>query len=74
MTSAQFDVAFRAFWRRRPFRMFAIEFHSGAQVSIRHPEAIRREGDLYALRSPDGGNMVFAAESVARLLDAVVAT
>ena len=69
MTPKQFDVTFRAFCRRRPFRRFCLEFTGGTQAQIRHPEAMRREGDLYALRAPDGGSMVFAAESVARLLD-----
>ncbi len=69
MTIAQFDTAFRAFARRRPFRPFVIEFTSGHQAWIRHPEAVRREGELYAMRSPDAGSIVFAAESVSRLLD-----
>jgi hypothetical protein len=72
MNPAQFDTAFRAFCRRRPFRIFGIEFNSGTLVLVRHPEALRREGDLYAMRNPDGGNMVFAAESVARLVDAEI--
>ena len=69
MTQAQFDLALRAFCRRRPFCNFVIEFTSGNQVWVRHPEAVRRWGDLYMMRSPDGGSVVFAAESVSRLLD-----
>jgi hypothetical protein len=69
MTPKQFDLAYRAFCRRRPPRKFCIEFVSGNKTVVGHPEAIRREGDLYAMRSPDGSDMVFAAESVARLLD-----
>jgi hypothetical protein len=69
MTPKQFDRAYRAFCRRRPPRKFCIEFVSGNTAVVRHPEAIRREGDLYAMRSPDGADMVFAAESVMRLLD-----
>lgn len=69
MTTAQFDTAFRAFCRQRPFRQFVIEFTSGNQAWIRHPEAVRREGELYAMRSPDDGSMVFAAESVSRLMN-----
>jgi hypothetical protein len=70
MTPAQLDVALRAFCRRRPFRNFVTEFTSGNQVSVRHPEAVRRRGDLYVMRAPDGGSMVFAAENVSRLFDA----
>ncbi len=69
MTPAQFDVALRAFCRRRPFSKFVIEFTSGTQVSVRHPEAVRRLSDLYTMRLPEGGSMLFVAECVARLLD-----
>jgi hypothetical protein len=69
MTVEQFDAAYRAFRRRRPFRPFLIEFTSGHQLLISHPEAVRNEANLYAMRCPDGGNVVFAAETVSRLLD-----
>ena len=69
MTQEQFDAAYRAFCRRRPFRPFSIEFASGHQLQISHPEAVRNEADLYAMRCPDGGHVVLAAESVSRLLD-----
>lgn len=69
MTKDQFDTACHAFCKRRPFRTFSIEFSSGHQLSISHPEVIRNEGSLYAMRCPDGGHVVFAAESVSRLLD-----
>lgn len=69
MTEDQFDLACRGFGRRRPFRAFLIEFTSGAQLLIGHPELVRKEADLYAMRCPDGGHVVFAAESVARRLD-----
>jgi hypothetical protein len=70
MTDEQFDVAHEGFRRRRPFRVFLIEFTSGAQLSIGHPEAVRKEATLYMMRCPDGRYVVFAAENVARLLDA----
>ena len=69
MTRDQFDLAYRAFCRRRPFRGFLIEFTSGYQLPIGHPEAVRNEANLYAMRCPDGSHVVFAAESVSRLLD-----
>lgn len=69
MTPFQFDVALSAFCRRRPFRRFVVEFTSGNKVGVRHPEAIRGRGELYAMRMPDAGSMVFVAESVARLFD-----
>jgi hypothetical protein len=46
-----------------------IEFNSGNQLLIGHPEAVRNEGDLFAVRRPDGGHVVFPAETVSRLLD-----
>ncbi len=69
MTKKQFDTAYRGMCRRRPFRSFLIEFSSGAQLLVGHPEAIRNEADLYAMRRPDGGHVVFAADSALRLLD-----
>jgi hypothetical protein len=69
MTKEQFDAAYRAFCRRRSFRPFLIEFTSGHQLLISHPEAVRNEANLYAMRCPDGCHVVLAAESVVRLLD-----
>jgi hypothetical protein len=61
MTSGQLDAATRAFCRRRPFRAFLIEFVSGNQLLVRHPEVIRQAGELFVARSADGGFMTFAA-------------
>ena len=69
MTRDQFETACRWFCRRRPFRSFLVEFASGQQVQIGHPEAIRDEAELYVIRRPDRGSVVFAPDSVARLLD-----
>jgi hypothetical protein len=63
MTNDQFDAAYAGFCRRRPFRAFLIEFTSGHQLLIGHPEVVRREADLYVMRCPDGGHVVFAAET-----------
>jgi hypothetical protein len=69
MTRDQFDAAQRAFTRRQPFRPFLIEFTSGMQLVIGHPEAVRNEGELYVTRAPDGRYVLFTADSVCRLLD-----
>ncbi len=69
MTPEQFDAAYQAFCRRKPFRPFLIEFISGSQLLIAHPEAVRQEPQLYVARSPDGGYLLFAAENVSLLLD-----
>jgi len=69
MTKDQFDAAYRAFCRCRPFRAFVIEFTSSNQLIIGHPEAVRNEVYFYAMRRTDGGHVAFTAESVTRLLD-----
>ncbi len=69
MTKDQLDTAYRGFCRRRPFRPFLIEFTSGNQLLIGHPEAVRDEGILYTMRYPDGGFVLFAADSVSPLLN-----
>ena len=69
MTKEQLDIAYRAFCRRVPFQGFLIEFMSGQQLLIGHPGAVRNETHLYVMRCPDGGHVLFAAESVSRLLD-----
>ena len=74
MTKGQFDAAYRAFCGRHPFRTFLIEFLSGSQISVGHQEAAREEADIYVMRLPDGGYVLFSAESVVRLLDMPTAT
>ena len=69
MTREQFDEAHAAFCRRQPFRRFRIKFVSGNETIIRHPKAIRREGESHLARMADGGYVVFAAEAVCRVLD-----
>lgn len=69
MTGETFDAAYWAFCRRRPSRPFVIEFASGQQLLIGHPEAVRNEGPLYVMRTTDGGHVVFDADSVCRILD-----
>lgn len=69
MTIEEFDTACQGFCRRRPFRTFPMEFSSGSQLPISHSEVVRNEGRLYVMRCLDGGHVVFAAESVSRLLD-----
>jgi hypothetical protein len=74
MTGDQLDAALRAFIRRKPFRAFWLEFTSGNQLLIAHPEAVRQESLFYVTRRPDGGYVAFAAESVPRLLDMPITT
>jgi hypothetical protein len=69
MTPDQFDAAYQAFCRRRPLRAFLIHFLSGDHVSVGHPEAVRKEANLYVMRCSDGGFVVFAADSVSHVRD-----
>jgi hypothetical protein len=46
-----------------------IEFTSGNQVLIGHPEAVRQEAGLYVTRCPNGDYVLFAPDQVIRLLD-----
>ena len=74
MTDDQFDRAHRGFCRRRPVRPFLIEFASGAQVLVGHPEVVRNEEQLYMMRCRDGSYVVFGAEGVSRILDVPAST
>jgi hypothetical protein len=69
MTSDELDLALRWYARRRPFHAFLIEFASGNQEHVGHPEAVDTKRGLYVLRLKDGGYSVFAAHSVTRLVD-----
>jgi len=63
------ELALRWFCRRRPFRSFFIEFHSGGRFLVVHPEAIRREQNVFVARSANGLYEAFGASAVSRLLD-----
>lgn len=69
MSPAQLEAGLHAYCGRRPFRAFLIEFTSGVQVTVKHPEVVRKSGSSYVLRAPDHGFSFFSAESVCRLLD-----
>jgi hypothetical protein len=72
MNADLLEHALRAWCRRRPFRRFLIEFNSGGQLAVVHPEAIRREGELFVNRSADGRYEVFPSENISRLLESPV--
>jgi hypothetical protein len=69
MTPDDFEVVLSAFNRRRPFRSFLIELHSGDRLHAQHPEAVRRLGDVFALGQPDFGNRVFSSSAVSQVID-----
>jgi hypothetical protein len=69
MTTDALERALRAFNRRQPFLPFLIELHSGDRITVSHPEAVVRQGDLFVYRSPDRGQRVFAGAGVSQLID-----
>jgi len=68
MTPDQLDVLLRAVHRRRPFRAYAIEFESGGEPPVTHPEVVTRQGEFHVFVGPDRGQHLFVAASVTRLI------
>jgi hypothetical protein len=71
MTADELEPATRAFLAQRPFRHFLVEFLSGTVVSVHHPEALHRHGDLFTCRGADSIKRVFTAASVCQVTEAV---
>ncbi len=69
MTADDLERGLRALVRRRPFRRFLIEFHSGDRLLVSQPEAIVRQGELFFYRGPDRSHRIFAGPSVCQLID-----
>jgi len=69
VSDEEFSVGLRAFSRRRPFRHFHIEFHSGEKLEVRHPEGAARFQGVWLLQTPQGKYVIFSSSSVCRLLD-----
>lgn len=69
MTAASFARVLRAFTARRPFRPFLLEFFSGTELLVGHPEALAIDGDAIIYRSADGQYRLFDSGSVCQLRD-----
>jgi hypothetical protein len=69
VTDQELEWALRAYTRRRPFRPFLIEFVSGSQVRMEHPDAIAFVKPLWLYRGPKRAQTLFASSAVCRLLD-----
>lgn len=69
MTREQFQLALRAFYKRRPFLPFVLELASGSRVMVSHPESLLRQGELLLHRGLDGVHSVFSYESITRFVD-----
>jgi hypothetical protein len=73
MTADDLERALRALARRRPFRPFLIELHSGDRIQVSHPEAVQRYGELFLSRATDRGQRGFAGPSVCQFIDPPIA-
>jgi hypothetical protein len=69
MSEDELKAALQAYRSRRPFRPFLIEFSSGSEVLVPHPEAVDHRGALFHYRGPKRAQSLFTAASVCRLLD-----
>lgn len=70
MTKKEFEVALRAFVKRRPFKPFLIEFLSGDRLLITHPEALDIQAGFYVHTRKNQGHRVFTSGGVCQLLHA----
>ncbi|MBM3997118.1 MAG: hypothetical protein FJ303_23655 [Planctomycetes bacterium] len=70
MTDMELEASVRAYCRRRPFKPFIVEFFSGVQVVVDHPEGIGPLDGLWLYRGPNRAQSLFPSTSVCRLLDA----
>src|SRR4051812_20078602 len=68
MSPDELETAFSAVARVRPFRYFQIDFISGDRLTVTHPEAVGRRGNLFLYRGPDHSQRVFGAGSVCQFL------
>ena len=69
MNADNFVRALGPFFRRKPFRPFAIEFVTGELLPITHPELLELHGDLIVHMDPHLRYRVFDSASVCQVLD-----
>lgn len=69
MTPSAFTRALSVFVKQRPFRPFRIEFFTGEEIVVRHPEAVDIRGRVVAYIAPDRHVRLFDSFSVCQLLE-----
>ena len=69
MRTNTFARVLRAFCRRRPFRHFVIEFHTGGLLKIVHPELLIIEDGGIVHYVNGRYHRLFDASSVSQLMD-----
>jgi len=69
MTPSGFQRVLRVFARRRPFRPFRIQFLTGDEIVVRHPEAVDIRGRFVAYIATNMHVRLFDSLSVCQLLE-----
>ena len=68
MTRENFERVLQAFQRRTPFRPFTVEFVSGEQVAVDHPEALVLRAGVAVYINAKGVPTLFDHESVSEVI------
>jgi hypothetical protein len=68
MTRENFDRAFEARQRRRPWKPFTLELVTGSRIEVNHPESLSWHGELLMCKSSSGLQTVFECTSVVQLI------
>lgn len=71
MTADAFRISLRGFCRQVPLRPFVLEMHTGDQIRISHPEAVRIFGDVVMHTSAGKRSRLFDSTSVLQLVELV---
>lgn len=66
MPPEAFKEAMQILRGQSPFRPYIIEFTSGSQIEVRHPEAVILHDEILIYRNGKGGYSLFEYESVCR--------
>ena len=69
MTTDNFVRALKPFTRRKPFRPFVVEFITGEQLVVTHPELVSIDGELFVHVDPKHRYRVFDSTSICQILD-----
>ena len=67
MTSTNFERVLESLHKRTPFYPFTVEFVSGAQIVVDHPEALVMRGGVAVYLSKTGVPTLFDHEGVSRV-------
>ena len=69
MKTQNFVAAVRSFSRRRRFRPYLVELHSGERIRVSHPEVLFLREELAIYVTPSNDYTVFDSSCVSRVFD-----